>query len=114
MNTEINGVDITDTQPDKEASLVEWFKSMGYRHEWDGWMEKQQYWHEFFDPENGRLAIQIGFGVTKEEFLKSWDEDENTPAPFFVGGMGDSEEWEHLEENIKKHRDKQRELENET
>lgn len=94
----------TPTLTHSDHELIEWFESMGYTHDWDADFKNQQYWHEFLDPDSGGIAIQIGTGVTKEEFLNAWDLSDDEPAPFFVGGDGESEEWARLEKNIQRHR----------
>lgn len=92
-------INILVKSPDPEKSLTNFFESMGYEYTWDFRQSDGEQWHEFIDPDTHKLTIQIGFGVTKDEFLEAWFDDDN-PAPFFVGGNGDSEEWKTLKEKI--------------
>ena len=87
---------ITEADPDK-SDLVEMFKEMGYKVSWDFSKSDGLHWHEFIDPESGRWATQIEFGISKEQFLSVWfsDDDDSYP-PFFVSGRADSDEWKRL------------------
>lgn len=81
-----------------KSDLIEMFKELDYDYLWDFSKHDGLHWHEFIDKISDELAIQIGFNVSKNQFLK-WFSGED--IDIFVAGDEESEEWDRLCEKIK-------------
>lgn len=100
-NPSISGISSDIKSENIGDSLVEFFKSLGYKVDWDFSAKHGSTWHEIIDPESGKLAMQVEMGVSLDRFLKCFQNPETDD--FFWSGDPENEVTKKLDDKIKQY-----------
>lgn len=91
---------------DLDSGIPLFFKKLGYKVDWDGRMDKEQFWYEILDPISEKIIAQIDLGTPINSMIEDmslWTEGKEgiSDDSYIISGFLENPSFQELLQKVK-------------